>query len=305
MPTSTPSFSFPVGSLTPLVEDEPPSSATLQILQTELNSNAMSVPSTTSAGYGHLILTAPPLEYIILDPNPFLCPANPGLNPSHARNASEEEISETNRQHRLLIEEFKLYYSLERALRTLLIEAVPHLYIAELHDVALGWGNITTLQLLTHLHDTYGGIDDDMLAANLERIKTPWSPPTPIDTLFIQLKSCMTFAKKGGDPISAPSALRTGLAILEATGLFRIPCREWRSKDAGNKTLPNFYLHFRAADKENRRETTALDGGYHPQAHHIAHVDFSRLEQPRPDEAEETMLTTPSAFATAVAEAAS
>ena len=64
-------------------------------------------------------------------------------------------------------EEFTLYYTLERALRTLLIAAVPHLFIADLHDVALGWGNTTTLQLLSHLHTTYGGIDDDMLAENL------------------------------------------------------------------------------------------------------------------------------------------
>ena len=152
--------------------------------------------------------------------------------------------------------------------------AVPHLFIAELYDETLGWGTTTTLQLLTHLHSTYGGIDDDMLAANLERIKTPWSPPTPIDTLFLQIKSCMRFAKKGGDPISTPAAQRTGLAIIEATGLFRIPCREWRCKRGIDKTLPNFYLHFREADKENRREATALDGGYHPTDHQVSHVDL-------------------------------
>ena len=144
-----------------------------------------------------------------------------------------------------------------------------------------------------------------MLAENLERIKTPWSPPTPIDTLFLQIKSCMRFTQKGGDPISSPAVQRMGLAILEATGLFRIPCREWRSKNGTDKTLPNFFLHFRAADKENRRETTILDGGYQPAAHQISHIDFTQHEQPRPDEAEETMLTTPSAFATAVAETAS
>ena len=265
----------------------------------------MSVPSTTSTGYGHLVLTAPPPEYAIRDATLFPAPTNPGLNPVHQRNVSAEELAETNRQHRLLREYFSLYYTLERALKTLLVAAVPHLFIADLHDEALGWGNTTTLQLLTHLHTTYRGIDEDMLAENLERIKTPWSPPTPIDTLFLQIKSCMRFAQKGGDPISSPSAQRTCLAILEATGLFRIPFREWRSKTGVDKTLPNFLLHFRAADKENRREMTTLDGGYQPAAHNISQVDFSPLEQPRPDEAEQTMLTTPSAFATAVAEAAS
>ena len=251
-----------------------------------------------------MVFTAPPLDYLAVDQTDFPAPTNPGLSPEHSRTASAEAIAEANRQHRLLREDFTLYWALERALKTLLVAAVPHLFIAELYDETLGWGTTTTLQLLTHLHSTYGGIDDDMLAANLERIKTPWSPPTPIDTLFLQIKSCMRFAKKGGDPISTPAAQRTGLAIIEATGLFRIPCREWRCKRGIDKTLPKFYLHFREADKENRREATALDGGYYPTAHQVSHVDLDLHGQSRPGATEETFLTTPSVFATAVAEAA-
>ena len=91
----------------------------------------------------------------------------------HSRGATAEELTETNRQHRLLREDFNLYWTLERTLKTLLVAAVPHLFIAELHDEALGWGKATTLQLLTHLHTTYGGIDEDMLAENQDSLATP------------------------------------------------------------------------------------------------------------------------------------
>ena len=119
--TSAPNFAFPVGSLTPLSEDEPPSSATLQVLQTELNSNAMSVPSTTSTGFGHLVLTAQPQDYVTFDTTDFPAPLNPGLNPVHSRGATAEELTESNRQHRLLCEDFNLYWTLEWALKTLLV----------------------------------------------------------------------------------------------------------------------------------------------------------------------------------------
>ena len=291
-------FTFPVGTLTPLSDDGPPTFASLQVLQTELNSNAMSVPSTTSTGYGHLVLTVPPEEYAVVDPTDFPPPANPGLVPTYARNASAEAIAETNSQHKLEREDFSLYWQVERELRASLVIALPHLFIEALYDETLGWGNTTTLQLLTHLHSTYGGIDEDMLADNLERIKSPWSPPTPIDVLFAQIKSCRRFAQKGGDPISEASAQRTGLQILEATGLFQLPCREWRSKPINAKNLAIFFTHFREADKENRRETTSFGGGYQQSAHHLSHVNLPG------GSGEETILTTPSAFASAVAEAA-
>ena len=178
-----------MGSLTPLSEDEPPSSATLSAstnrTKRQLHEFALHhqhrlwAPSTY-----HF---ASRLFSLALDPIAFLAPPNSGLNTVYARSATEEELAETNCQHRLLCEDFNLYYTPERALKTLLVAAMPHLFIAELYDEALGWGTTTTLQLLTHLHTTYGGIDEDMLAENLERIKTPWSPPTSIDTLFYKL----------------------------------------------------------------------------------------------------------------------
>ena len=72
----------------------------------------------------------------------------------HQRNASVEELEETKCLHRLLREEFSLYYTLERALKPLLVAAVPHLFVADLHNEAQRWGLSTTQQLLTHLHTT-------------------------------------------------------------------------------------------------------------------------------------------------------
>ena len=50
-----------------------------------------------------------------------------------------------------------------------------------------GFGNQTTLAILTHLCDNFGVIDDDMLADNLVALAAPWAHPTPIKTLIAHI----------------------------------------------------------------------------------------------------------------------
>ena len=70
---------------------------------------------------------------------------------------------------------------------------------------------------MTHLWTTYGVIDDGQLGENLAVMSTPWSPPTPIKTLFTQLKECQKFAQKGNNPITDTVAMCTGIQIIEAS----------------------------------------------------------------------------------------
>ena len=303
-------ITFPIPSLTPIPEDIGPNFSNLTILQTELNSNAMSVPSAISTK-GHLVLTQSAFDYRTSDPGVnFAPPPNPGLNPTHQRGASAEEIRERNRQHPLLRQDHANYQTCERCLKTLLLDAVPAIFLEEQRNETLGFGDKTTLVLLTHLWSTYGEIDDDMLAENLERIKSPWSPPTPIETLYRQIKTCMTFATKGGDPITPASAIRTGVSIIENNGLFSLDCKEWRARAPLNRTLANFYQHFRKAEKEFKRNPTTTTGGYHAnlatatshqQQHHHPLPNYASMT---PANHDVPFTTTPSAFAAAVQAAA-
>ena len=117
---------------------------------------------------------------------------------------------------------------------------------------------------MDHLWDTYGTIDDDQLVENLEAIKTPWQPPTPIENLFTQLKKCQAFSILGNDAITGACKIRTGVALIEVTPFFATACREWRAKPAATKTYINFQSHFRLAEKEyNRQSPSVTEGGYH------------------------------------------
>ena len=89
-------------------------------------------------------------------------------------------------------------------------------------------------------------------------------PPTPpIDKLFTQLDDGVRFATAGNNQPSTPTVIRLGYNIIHQTGLFEVPCRDWRSKPEATKTLANFTLHFRAAKQDRRLTTTAASAGYH------------------------------------------
>ena len=69
---------FPIACLTPTTSI--PTCAYLTTTQEELNIDSMSIASTTSPTYGHLVLTITPVTYAGYGANVFLAPTNPGPN---------------------------------------------------------------------------------------------------------------------------------------------------------------------------------------------------------------------------------
>ena len=254
--------SFPTPILTPIATlTSPPTYATIRLAQTQLNANATTVPSYAGDGiHGHLSLTLLPAAYLLISGNiPFIPPVNGPIQPEHPPAATAAQIAEINRlfyDNQLV---FRTYMETDKALRNQILAAIPADYLPELADPELGLGNVSCLQILTHLWTTWGVIID----ANALRMATPWHPPTPIDKLFTQLDDGVRFATAGNDTPSTPSVVRLGYNIILATGLFEVPCREWRAKAEASKTLANFtILHFRAADQDRRLTTTSGSAGY-------------------------------------------
>jgi hypothetical protein len=243
-----------------------PTHASLQLAQLELNSNATSVHSTGGDGlFGHLVLTMQPARYAALtNAVPFVVPVHPGADPVHAAGATGPQITETNRIYLAAVNTFRTYHSVDRALRKQLLEACPHRFLRVLEDRELGFGNVTmqtTLAMLTHLWATYGTITADALDANMTKLNQAWHPPTPIETLFDQMDSASDFAIAGGAAIGEPNIVRAGYNLIFATGLFDLPCREWRAKPDADKTRVVFHQHFLAANQDRTLTTSAA--GFH------------------------------------------
>ena len=132
-----------------------------------------------------------------------------------------------------------------------------------MENLRLGYSNVTCQELLQHLWTTYGTIPQQELDANTSRMNAPWHPPTPIESLWMQLDHGSTFAAAAGEPIPVSMVIRTGYNLLFATGLFDIACREWSLTPPATVTLASFKNHFLQADLYRRQLLTTRSAGYH------------------------------------------
>jgi hypothetical protein len=257
---------FPIQIL-PLVASgtEQPTYNSILEVRTALNSNATTIPSDTGI-HGHLalVLTAP--EYLAVAGVAYLPPVHPGPV-THAPLATAAQIIETNRLHKSATNTFQTYHAVDHALRKLLIAATPEVYIRSIKDPLIGFGRVTTLDILTHLRTTYGEISPEDLEENQLRMATDWNPPTPIEELFEQLRAGLAFATEGGDAPSAPRLVRLGYSIIIKTGLFELGCREWRNKPDVDKTFAAFQVHFKRWDRDRLLLLNTRMAGYHGANH--------------------------------------
>jgi hypothetical protein len=258
--------SFPHPLLNPIATiTSPPTYATIRAAQTQLNANATTVPSYAGDGiHGHLALTLKTADYLIKSGGvDFIPPVLGPIQPIHPANATAAQIAEINRKFYDDQATFRTYQETDKALRNQILLAIPEDYLRDLADAELGLGSVSCLDILTHLWDTWGSITQIELDANALRMGAPWNPPTPIDKLFAQLDDGIRFATAGKDKPSDPTVIRLGYNIIHQTGLFEIPCRDWRNKPEADKTRKKFNLHFRAADQDRRLTATAGSAGYH------------------------------------------
>jgi hypothetical protein len=258
---------FPLTELTHIGTDtEPPNYASLHIAQMQLNSCAASVDSNGGDGvHGHLALTITPAEYMALSAGgvPFIAPLNPPIQPVHQPGATAAQIAENIRQHKEAKIIFHTYHDTDKVLRNMLIAKIDIIYIRALYDATVGFGNVMCLELLQHLKTNYGIIKQEELEENTKRMNTPWNPPTPIEALFNQLDEGVIFATAGGEPPAPSVVVRMGYNLIEATGLFVMPCTEWRKLATAAKTMAAFKMHFREADVDCRLITTTGCAGFH------------------------------------------
>ncbi|CAB9511209.1 hypothetical protein SEMRO_474_G150160.1 [Seminavis robusta] len=255
---------FTKTELTAIPPEEKPTYNSLKILHQELNANAMAVPSTGGGGnYGHLALALTPAQFNAL-PNtiPWVLPAHPGVAPVHAGNATQAQITETNRLYIASETRFFVCRATETALRKQLLDAIPDTFTKALKHEMYGYAQLTVIQVLTHLDTTYGTVDAFDLAHNLKRMNATWSPSQPIENLWNQIKDAQKFAADH-DPITDQYAVRSALENLENSGMFTDSLRDWRKLTiAAQQSFATMETHFTAADKERRRILTSKGMGY-------------------------------------------
>ena len=90
----------------------------------------------------------------------------------------------------------------------------------------IGYGNVTILQLFTHLYSTYAKISPGDLEANEKRMKAAYDPNLPIEFLFKQIEDAVAYADHGQAPISQVQVTNRAVNLIINTGLFADDCKE-------------------------------------------------------------------------------
>ena len=227
-----------------------PSFTSLNTFQQALDANAMAIPSTTT-DLGHLALVISNGDFTTLNSGiPFTVPTRPAStgpsNPARGRPSqaalnilpftAPEAIRAYNQQR----QENDLYNVATSVLRKLILTNVADRYICKLKYERTLYAQVTPLQLMTHLWDKYGAVDIADLDKNDNRMRAPWNPPTPIETLFEQLTQGKKFAEKGGETIPDSTLIKLGFQNIQKTGLFDKPCEKWRKKPTTAQTWDDF-----------------------------------------------------------------
>ena len=253
---------FPYPTIKPIIGI--PNYETITELLLQLNANAASVQ--THLGGGNLCLLALTVTsevYATLSDNPFDPPQNPGPSPEIPDRVTGPQIAETRAEYEESVKMYKTYDATDKALKQLLLGAVEDMFVRALRYRHIGYANVTTLQLLTHLYTVYVNISATGLQENDEKMKTPYDPNLPIETLFDQVEDAMEFAVAGKAPYIPQQIVNIAFNIIFQTGTFSDECKMWKRRPEAQKTWEQFKTFFAIAHQEIREATqTVRDTGY-------------------------------------------
>ena len=266
----------------------PPTYTTMLEFQSALDDNAMAVPAPRT-DLGHAALTMKTNDFTQANGSAYMDPVDPGPAPtapaivstpgtstrSATAGAGSTAAPSTTTTYidpfpaqeaiRKWQEEKTIYTTwrtTHTCLKNQIIHKVDDQYISTLKDARTKYANVTVNDMMKHLWSTYGKIDMNDLTANETRMKLQWAPPTPIETLFKQLKDGQAFAASGKETISDSQLVRFGYDIMNNTGVLNRPCTKWRNEKSADQTWAKFMTHFTAAVKDYNKNTTSSDMKY-------------------------------------------
>jgi hypothetical protein len=219
--------------------------------------NAQSVESTLGGGdHGHLGLLMPTAEYVLIstDGEEYIEQNKPKVPRLSANQTTRDQQKE---EHKDAMASYQEKRTLQTQLLKLLMDAVPEIYIMSLKHSTLGFASTKPQAILKHLIERYGTISAKDIEDNMAKLKAPWNPDTPIDTVFAIGEECRRFAKDADDAISDKAYLRILIATFRNSGVLDKAVEDWHLKQDG-KTIKAAIAHFSAADEFRLESKTYL-----------------------------------------------
>ena len=244
----------------PTLDRQPglPSYNTINSVHTLLKTNAASVPSQLGGGqHGLLGLVLNNDIFQKLTGTDFIKPSNPGTVATIPTGSTGPQIDNLVRNHKEQLREWQETTRTDQALQQQLIAVFDEEYLRGLRNMHTGYVGVTTQQMLDHLYDNYGIITAVDIEDNDTRMREPYNPTFPIETLFHQIELAVEYTTAGKRPYQEDQVVSRAYLLVLRTGLYAEACRDWDKKTLADKKWSRFKTYFTVAHRDLRLMQTA------------------------------------------------
>ena len=243
--------SFPHPTIDTIVGQ--PSYETINPLHQKINANVASVVSHIVNGcLGLLYLTVTSVVFLTLCPADFVQPVNPGLSPEYPPGETQFQVHAVTALHDQATKDFKQYSVTDCALKQQLLGSIDDMFVNILLDNHVSYANVTTLQLLIHLYNTYANITNGVLEDNKDAMAAPYNVNLPMETLYKCIEESVQYAAAENTPFTAAQVVSTAFRIIQKNRMFVVGCKAWTRRPAIEKTWAQLTIDFSTAHNELR-----------------------------------------------------
>jgi hypothetical protein len=244
-----------------------------------LEANSREIGTHLGGGtLGHLGLIVSDASYAMIAPTTdegptlWITPQSPGRAPANT-DGTAAKISAARHIWEEDVQTYRTCTSVQQALKNQIISVFEPMYLGILNDNMVGYANISAIDMLDHLFETYRNITAVDLEINFEHMRRAWNPQHPVESLFKQIQDCADYSEAGGVLIDHPQQINVGYAKIFATGHFMSACRQCNEKHTIEKTWTQFKSHFAAAHRQHKQIQGEFDdtAGYHSANAAVAH----------------------------------
>jgi hypothetical protein len=137
--------------------------------------------------------------------------------------------------------------NVDQALNKLIIEAYDNMYNSQLEDYFLQYADLSALEILIHLKQTYGFINPTQLAENYNKMTAPINFQDPIEMLFKQIEDGVRYTNPGMQPYTEAQYVNIAFLLILNTGAISDAYRDWQSRTPVNQTWADFRREFAQA----------------------------------------------------------
>ena len=195
--------------------------------------------------HGLLGLLLSPEDFALLSNVPFHRPQHPGQlqipagTPQHEAIRFREEDRET-------ICIFRETLAVETVLIKQVVNSIAPEYLQELRDPFTDKIDVTILEVLVHLFDTYGLVDSIAFEECENKVKTMfWTLSDPPVTIFNAIEDLVELAETANLPKRQAQIFNYNLALIRKTSDFEHALTAWYNRPpAEHAWQQNFKSHF-------------------------------------------------------------